>query len=311
MSVETAPGRWWDTGPEISRGRARRYLRDPLEFALIAALYGFFWLLPLDAASWLGGSIARALGPSLPVSNIARRNLRRVMPERDAAEIEHIVAGVWDNLGRTFAEYPHLPKIMRERLEVVGAEHLARMRDDGAPGICFSGHFANWEVMPIYALEVGCPLTILYRQANNPLVDRILAFARRGAMDYFVKKGSKGARIALARLNDGQHLAMLLDQKMNDGIDVPFFGLPARTAPATAQFALRYRCPVLPAYPERVGGARFRLTIEPPLEFAPSGDRQADILAFMTMVNHRLESWIRTRPEQWMWLHRRWPKDIV
>lgn len=94
---------------------------------------------------------------------------------------------------------------------------------------------------------------------------------------------------------------------MNDGIAVPFFGRPAMTAPALAQFALRFDCPVVPARVERLGGARFRLTIQPPLEIQKSGDRQADVLAAMTEVNRIIEGWVRDRPDQWLWLHRRWP----
>jgi KDO2-lipid IV(A) lauroyltransferase len=94
---------------------------------------------------------------------------------------------------------------------------------------------------------------------------------------------------------------------MNDGIEVPFFGHPAMTAPALAALALRYRCPVIPAYAYRIGPARLRIVCEPPLDLPDSGDRKADILALTLSVNQRLERWIRARPECWFWLHRRWP----
>lgn len=101
---------------------------------------------------------------------------------------------------------------------------------------------------------------------------------------------------------------MLVDQKMNDGIVVPFLGQDAMTAPALAQFALRYDCPVIPARVERLDGARFRITVLPPIPLARTGDRQTDIFNAMVQVNGLLEQWIRERPEQWLWLHRRWPK---
>ena len=121
-------------------------------------------------------------------------------------------------------------------------------------------------------------------------------------------KGAAGARLALAHLSRGGYLGMLMDQKMNDGIEARFFGRPAMTAPALAALALRFRCPVVPAHVQRVGPARFRLVCEEPLDLPDTGDRQADILAVTQAVNDRLERWIRARPEGWLWLHRRWPK---
>ncbi|MDP6174798.1 MAG: lysophospholipid acyltransferase family protein [Rhodospirillales bacterium] len=100
---------------------------------------------------------------------------------------------------------------------------------------------------------------------------------------------------------------MLVDQKMNDGISVPLLGLDAMTAPALAQFAVKFNCPVVPTRVERLGGARFRLTFYPPIEAPVTGDKQADIRAFMIQVNDLLSQWIRERPEQWLWVHNRWP----
>jgi KDO2-lipid IV(A) lauroyltransferase len=104
-------------------------------------------------------------------------------------------------------------------------------------------------------------------------------------------------------------MAMLVDQKMNDGISVPFLGLDAMTAPAVAQLAYRYECPLVPGRVERLGGAHFRVSFYPPLEKPDSGDRQADIEALMGMVNATLGDWVRERPEQWLWIHNRWPAE--
>jgi len=284
----------------------RRWIVDPLEALGFGVVLLALRLLPVDAASALGGALARALGPRLPVSEQARRNLRRALPALDAAAIERVVVGLWDNLGRVVGEYPHLRRLAATRVELVGAEHVAALRDDGKPGIYFSAHFGNWELLPVVAARHGTPLSLVYRAANNRLVDRLLRILRADGAE-LIPKGSAGARQAIAALARGGHLAMLVDQKMNDGIAVKLFGRDAMTAPALAQLALKYRCPVLPARIERVGGAHFRLTVEPPLALPRSGDRQADTLAVMAAVNRRLEDWIAARPDQWLWLHRRWP----
>jgi Kdo2-lipid IVA lauroyltransferase/acyltransferase len=111
----------------------------------------------------------------------------------------------------------------------------------------------------------------------------------------------------LAALRDGRALCMLVDQKMNDGIPVPFFGRDAMTAPALAMLALRHDCAVVPIRMQRIHGAHFRLITEPPLPLPRSGDKEADRRALMVEVNATVERWVRERPEQWLWLHRRWP----
>ena len=121
-------------------------------------------------------------------------------------------------------------------------------------------------------------------------------------------KGPIGARGALAHLSRGGYLGMLVDQKMNDGIPVKFFGRTAMTAPALGTLALRFRCPVIPGRIRRVGPARLRLEVEPSLTLPDSGDRTADIATVMRMVNVILERWISDEPGSWLWLHRRWPK---
>ncbi len=289
-----------------ARDWRRRWIAHPAEAVGFMLLLGLLRLLPVDWASGLCSAVARAIGPRLPVSQQARRNLRHALPALDADAIERVVRGVWDNLGRVVGEYPHLAPLAADRVEIVGTEHFIALRDDGKPGICFSAHFGNWELLPVMAARLGLPLVTVYRATNNRHVDRLLHRLRADSGD-FIPKGAAGARLVIAALARGAHLGMLVDQKMNDGIAVPFFGRDAMTAPALAQLALRYDCPVLPARVERIGGARFRIIVEPPLSVTRSGDRQADTEALTLAVNRRLEHWIAARPEQWLWLHRRWP----
>lgn len=267
--------------------------------------------LSLDQASAIGGWLGRHFGPMLPRSRVARRNLERAFPEKSTAEIDAIIRGMWDNIGRFALEYPHLDQIRLfdggDRISVVGMEHVDAAREDGKAGIFFSGHLANWELLGMCAAARGVPLNLIYRAPNNPYLAWLYDFRRSGDAE-MLPKGPEGARRALALLRRGAHLGILVDQKMNDGIPVPFFGRDAMTAPALAQLAFRYRCPVLGARIERLGGARFRITVLPPLTFQETGDRHADETAAMREVNALLEAWIRERPDQWLWIHRRWPE---
>ncbi len=289
----------------------KRYFFDPVLAGIALAVYGLFRAMGFSAASSLGGAVARSIGPRLAVSRRARRNLKNAFPEKSDAEINVIVRDMWDNLGRVAGEYPHLGKIdvynPAGNVEVVGAENVDLLRDDDQPGIFFSGHIANWEIVSLGATQRGVPLDRIYRAANNRLTEWLYRSGRDAVGGELIPKGAEGARKLLKSLRAGKHLGMLVDQKMNDGIPVAFFGRDAMTAPALAELALRYGCPVVPARVERIKGAKFRLTIEPPLEFTPSGERHADVAALMALVNQRLEAWIRDTPGQWLWLHNRWP----
>lgn len=273
-------------------------------------VFGLFRLLPVVWASAVSGFIARSLGPRLAINRRARKNMKRALPEIGDGDIERSLRGMWDNLGRVVAEYAHLGAYRvyepGGRIEIVGAEHIRAQGAEGRRAIFFSGHFGNWEVATLAVTQAGLRVAEIYRAANNPFVDRIINDARSVIGSELVPKGAVAARRALAAMHEHRHIALLVDQKMNDGIAVPFFGQPAMTAPALARLALRYDCAVVPVRVDRLPRARFRITAEPPLAYARTGDRDRDILALMTSVNEVLERWIREKPDHWFWLHRRW-----
>ena len=277
----------------------------------MALFFALSRALPVDVASGLGGWLARRVGPALGVTAQARRNLAAALPALSAAEAESVIRGMWDNLGRVAAEYPHLRRIRvfggDGPVETRGLEHVQRAIAGGRRMILFSGHLANWEIAALAAAQYGIDIAQIYRTANNPFVDRMI-LRHRGAQGEFIPKEAVGRR-AVAALRRGAHLTILADQKLNEGIPVPFFGRPAMTSPALALLALRFDCDVLPVRVERLGGARFRLTIEPPLPLPNTGNRGADVAELMTAVNATLERWVGERPEQWFWIHRRWPAE--
>jgi Kdo2-lipid IVA lauroyltransferase/acyltransferase len=290
--------------------RITRIIR-PLEALIVHGAFALFRAIPVETASAIGGKVARTIGPRLGITRRARKNLQRVFPEKPAAEIEAIIRDMWENLGRIATEYPHLSRMRVKtpdaNIEVRGLEHVTEAQARGKPMIFFAGHLANWEVCAIAAKECGAPLHLVYRPANNPWVEEIFREGRSGIAAGLLRKGAEGARSAVKLLRDGHDLGILIDQKMNDGIAVPFFGRDAMTAPALARLALRFDCAVLPVQAERLEGARFRVTVHPLMKLERSDDVQRDTLALMTKANALLEDWIRQRPAQWLWLHRRWP----
>jgi len=290
---------------------SRHPIRNVAEGAGVVLGYALFRILPLDWASALGGFLARMIGPRLGITKRGDENLRRALPALSAAERRRIIAGAWDNLGRVIAEYPHLDKFRlfdkNGRIEGVDAGNILATRDPEKRYIFFSAHYGNWEIAIRTATQAGFAVTGVYRAPNNPIVDRFMLWARGAEGGELVPKGDIAAKKAFGALREGRALCMLVDQKMNDGIPVPFFGRDAMTAPALAVLALRYDCTVVPIRMLRLKGAHFRMISEPPLALPKTGNTDADRRALMTTVNTVVERWVREHPEQWLWLHRRWP----
>ncbi|HEV3175200.1 MAG TPA: lauroyl acyltransferase [Stellaceae bacterium] len=301
-------GRLWRIWLERLRWAREQAVRLVEAAGLLLAM-AVFASLPVDWASGLGGFIGRTAGPRLGLSRRALRNLRQAMPENSEAENRRILRGMWENLCRAIAEYPHLPRIVAAssgRVEIVNGEALTGLAATSQPGILFGGHLGNWEIgsSTVHRL-MGASVMSVYRAANNPWVDRLMRRFHRGRRA--VPKGAEGGRELVRQLRDGGSIALLVDQKQNDGIAVPFFGRDAMTAPAIARLGSRFQCPIIPVRFERLAGARFRCTVLSPIELADTGDPARDVLAAMTHVNAMLEDWIRARPEQWLWVHSRWP----
>ncbi len=288
-------------------------VRDWTEGLFARIAFAFFRVMPLDAASAFGGWLARTVGPLLGISKRARLNLRRALPGLSDAEIGHIVRGMWDNLGRVVAEYPHLGQFKLYepggRVTVEGFREIVDARGPKTRFIFFSAHFGNWEIATLAATQAGLDVIEIYRAANNPFVDELINEARGIVRSELVPKGSVAARRALGALAEGKHICMLVDQKMNDGIAVPFFGRDAMTAPAIARLALRFDCPIVPVRVERLKGTRFRFTVLPQIEVPDRRDTADNVLETMKRVTAVIEDWIVARPEQWLWLHRRWPRE--
>ena len=295
----------------MAKGGPARAARHICEAAAAHVLFGLLGALPVARASALGAVLGGSIGPMLPVHRQGLDNLARALPELSRAEDRRCARRMWRHLGRVAAEYPHLHRFSVDepggRIELVGRAHLDEAKRSASGGIFFSGHIGNWEIAALTLEQGGIPATVVYRPANNPIVDRMISRLRGAVMQHLVPKGHDGTRELVRALGAGKHVALLVDQKLNTGIPVPFFGRDAMTAPAVATFALRYDCPVRPVRVERLAGTSFRVTVYPKLAMPVEGTREERIRAITVAINRTLEDWIRERPEQWLWLHRRWP----
>ena len=277
--------------------------------------WGFYFLLkvfPVDIASAVMGKFLRLIGKIIPVSNVARTNLDIAFPHKSPAEKKEIVLASWENLGRVVGEFPHLKQLAQEnfRTNIIGKEQIEKIKHSGQSAILFSGHLANWEVLAAVAGHNGLPLSVVYRPASNPLTESLFQYGRKGIARAQYPKNRDGAKQILKALKGNDILAMLVDQKMNDGMEVPFFGKPAMTAKAIAEFALRQHVPIYPTRIKRNKGATFTVEVSPALGLPDTGDHTQNVLLLLTTINKLLENWITEQPQDWFWLHKRWPKPL-
>jgi KDO2-lipid IV(A) lauroyltransferase len=295
------------SSPSLSFGRKLRY---GAEAALFFAFMALFRLIGLDAASAFGSWIGRTVFSRLPPAKIARANLVAAYPEKSPAEIDAILTGMWDNLGRVVAEYPHL-----EKFDIAGPNPRIRVTDHGGleaavargKGVMFlSAHLANWEMMPIAGQEWGFAGATVVRHPNNPYVAGWIARqrSRRGPKEQIGKHS--GARRIFAQLRGGNVIYMLVDQKNDEGMAVPFFGRDAMTTPVPAALALKLGAQILFASNRRAGGSRFDVVVHPAPDFTPSGDEARDIGELTRIITARIEEIVRADPSQWLWIHNRW-----
>ena len=280
-----------------------RYL---IEYCIFLVVITGLRLLSLDQAADLCAFICKKIGPYLKVTNIAKKNLR--MAYGDTIDIPQTIDDLWDNFGRFIGEFAHLHLLsqdaLRRRVEITGLEHIERFKARQEPFILFTGHLANWESIICLAPIFYPEFAIIYRKANNYFIDALIKKWRQIDGVTFIEKGIGGSRAIVSAVKARKSIAMLVDQKMNDGISVPFFGSPAMTAPAIAKFAKQFGYQIVPMQIIRKGrSSYFKIKLFPPMEVSELSDME-----IMSKINAILEGWIREHPEQWFWFHNRWGK---
>ena len=263
------------------------------------------------------GSFMRKLGPLLPEHRIGRANLVAAFPDKPAAEIEEILAGVWDNLGRYAVEFAQIERLSNADpsmpeddivADPATSERFHQLRRDGKPALIFAAHLANWELPALVAARHGLDTAVLFRPPNIRAVSDAVLKIRAGCMGTMVATGLD-APVRLGRmLEAGGHVAMLADQHFVKGVDVTFFGRRCKANPLIAQLARHVECPIQGTRSLRRTDDRNRFFIEMTDPIAPARDAQGriDIAGTMQVITTVIEGWVREHPEQWLWLHRRW-----
>jgi KDO2-lipid IV(A) lauroyltransferase len=284
------------------------------EYLLVLTIIQIMGLFGISKSVNICRYLARIIGPILPVNKIAEKNLKNIFGKDFAYKA--IIDQIWDNFGSFIGEIPYINKMsneeLSERVEIIGIERIKELQDAHQPFLLFTGHFANWDFALKIIDKFFPKFAIIYRKANNPYVDKLIIGARRSSNIKLIPKGTKGARDLISAIKSGYAIGMLVDQKMNDGIEVPFLGRPAMTANAIAKIALQFDYPIIPLQVIRTNtDSHFKVIIHQPLKFNRTNDIKLDCYNIMVIINQILGNWVKEHPGQWFWFHNRWKKNFT
>ncbi len=281
-------------------------LRYFLEFIIIKFLFLIFNFIGFTNSSKLGGFIGVNLGPLFRNKERIEENLQLSKIGKDYNERKKIVKNMWRNYGRIFAEYPHIKNFRNDKLSknliINGQEILNKVIEKKKRVIFISGHFNNFELMAMHIEKSGINLAAIYRPLNNFFLNKTMENIRKSYIcKKQVKKGKSGVREIIKLLSDNYSIALMIDQRVSEGIKSKFFFRDAFTTTIPAQLVKKYKLEVVPVYIEREH-QKFKIYYNEPVKFS-----QDDSIEKITEhLNKILEKMIIKNPDQWIWSHNRW-----
>lgn len=289
------------------RSWSQYLITDPLVGLGVGFLYLILKILPLRMAQKFGGFLGSIAYYVVPGRNkIGLKNMDVAFPEKTLQEKKRILKGMWRHFGTLFAEIPHSKEVLNQA--VFGdTSSVKNAYEAGKGGFICSAHFGNWELPVAEQIIEGFHMNPVYRAANNPWLDKLLFQRREGVK---IPKGTQGARLMIETLQKRQFISILCDQKLREGIEVPFFGKPAMTASGIFNLAIKKDVPVIMVNAIRQPDMRYLITMLPPIPVPETGTLQEKIYTMTLHMNQVYEEWIRTTPEQWLWIHRRFDKSF-
>ena len=278
-----------------------------IQFLVILILFLIFKVLGLKFASYLSSKIMSVIGPIFRSKDLIKTNILKALPDLNDKEIENISNKMWSNYGGILAEYIFIKKFRRTSLnnniKINGQEILDKIKKNNEPVIFISGHFNNFELMAMHIEKSGISLAAVYRPLNNKFLNLIMEKIRKEHIcKNQIKKGITGTKQLLSFFKRGSSIALMIDQRVSQGIKSNFFKQKAFTTTIPAQFVKKFKCKVVPIYIERTKDVNFNLTIHNPIEYSDN-----DSIESITLnLNVLLEKMILKNPEQWIWSHNRW-----
>ena len=278
------------------------------QFIIIIFLFIIFKLIGLKLSTYLSGKLFSLFGPLFRSNKLSYSNLTKALPQLNNTEIKNILKIMWLNYGKIFAEYMFIKdfrksKKFKRNIIIENQEALEKVKNSNKPVIFVSGHFNNFELMAMHIEKSGIDLAAIYRPLNNRFLNPIMEKIRKKYIcKKQIKKGMSGTKEILKYFKNGTSIALMIDQRVSEGINVKFFNNNALTTTIPAQFVKKFQAEIVPIYIERLNGNNFKIKIIDPILFT----EDESIEKITLELNYILEKMIKNNPEQWIWTHNRW-----
>ena len=277
-----------------------------IEFILIKVLFIFFKIIGYKYSSNLGFLIGKIIGPIFRSKKLIIKNLQKANLQKQN-NLEKIASDVLGNYGRIFAEYVHLKNFRNDKLEkyisIDGLKHLKNLKKSKKRAVFISGHFNNFELMAMQIEKAGIELATIYRPLNNFLLNKTMEQIRtENICKNQIKKGRAGSREIIKNVIKGKSIAIMIDQRVREGIKINFFNNQATTTTIPAQLIKKYNCELVPVYIERRKNNYFKMFVSKPIKI----DKNKSVLEITKFLNNLLERMIVRNIDQWIWTHNRW-----
>ena len=278
-----------------------------IQFLVVFIFFLLFKVIGLRFASSISGKIVSFIGPFFRSKNIIESNILKALPYLNKSELKKISKMMWHNYGRILAEYMFIKEFrmskVKNNIEIIGQSKLNAIIESNEPVIFISGHFNNFELMAMHLEKSGINLAAIYRPLNNKFLNFIIEKIRKKYIcKNQIKKGISGTKQLLSFFKKKTSIALMIDQRVSQGVRSNFFQHEAFTTTIPAQFVKKFKCKIVPIYIERTQGVNFTLTIHDPLEYSSTESVESITLS----LNILLEKMILKNPEQWIWSHNRW-----
>ena len=284
-----------------------KYLKYLIQFILIIILFIVFKILGPTKSSYLGGKLFEIIGPFFRSKKLIYSNIKKAIPNINSEDLKKIVKLMWNNYGRIFAEYVFIKDFrngkLRKNIKIEGEENLQKIIKENKQVVFISAHFSNFELMAMYLDKSNINLSALYRPLNNVFLNKIMEDIRKKYIcKNQIKKGISGLREMINLNKNNFSTALMVDQRVSEGIKSNFFNQKALTTTIPAQLVKKFNLPIIPIYIERIEGINFKITINKPIFFSKEETTQ-----YITdELNKIIETMILKNPEQWIWSHNRW-----
>ncbi len=284
-----------------------RNLKYLFQFILIIFSFSLFKIIGVKYASSLSGKIFEIIGPYFRSKKVIDGNIKIAFPDIDNENLNKIKKSMWNNYGRVFAEYMFIKNFrtgnLKYNIKIEGMEILNEIKMLNKQVVFISGHFSNFELMAMSIENIGINLSAIYRPLNNIFLNKIMENIRtKYICRNQIKKGIGGLKNLIKLKNKNYCSALMIDQRVSEGIFSDFFNKKAKTTTIPAQLVKKFKIQVVPIFIERIKDQNFKLTIKKPLKFEENESTQS----ITDKLNKTIEDMILKKPENWIWSHNRW-----